>query len=511
MKIVNIRILSLAITLALTTLVISCAPSTQKENPKPVTYEENWESLAQHNSKPEWFADSKLGIYFHWGPYSVPAYSSEWYPRWMYIPKHSDWAKGVYQHHKSTYGENFDYHDFIPMFTGEHFDAKEWADLFQSAGAKFAGPVAQHHDGYAMWASKVNPWNALETGPKTDILGELFTQLKQRNMKTIATFHHARNLQRNADSPNNWEGSDSHFAYHPDLITSTTDPKLRKLYGNIPELEFHDYWLDQVKEVVNDYEPDIIWFDSWLDEIPQNYQQKMVAHHFNAAAEQNKEVVVAYKQKDLPSHIGVLDIEQGGMKEMPEDYWLTDITLSYKSWSYITGQTYKPADLVIRNMIDVWSKKGVVLLNISPKANGVIVEEQRQVLAQMGEWLRAHEEAVYNTRAYEIFGYGDATIEEGHFGGQSATIDYSASDIRFTRSKDYKSIYVFLLGQPEENSQIQIKHLFKQHQKSELTNVSLLNHQAKLNWQLNGNELIIDTPNQEAMSEIATIFKVTFK
>ncbi|MEM9261279.1 MAG: alpha-L-fucosidase, partial [Bacteroidota bacterium] len=156
-------------------------------------YTEDWASLAAHEEAPEWFADAKLGIYFHWGVYSVPAYGSEWYPYHMYR-KTSDY----FDHHKKTYGDQseFGYHQFVPLFKAENFNAEEWAKLFKKAGARFAGPVAQHHDGFAMWNSKVNPWNAKDKGPKKDIVGLLGKAIKKETLTLITTFHHARNLQR---------------------------------------------------------------------------------------------------------------------------------------------------------------------------------------------------------------------------------------------------------------------------------------------------------------------------
>lgn len=110
-------------------------------------------------------------------------------------------------HHQESWGADFDYHDFIPMFKAEHFDAKEWAELFHHTGAKFAGPCVQHHDGFAMWDSEVNMWNVADMGPQKDITGELYAELKQLDMKTISTFHHARNLQRNALDTSLWAGN----------------------------------------------------------------------------------------------------------------------------------------------------------------------------------------------------------------------------------------------------------------------------------------------------------------
>lgn len=479
------------------------------------TFDESWESLAKVDREPEWFKDAKFGIYFHWGVYSVPAYNSEWYPRWMYAPGRKSWGGDVFDFHERTFGpvSQFNYHDFIPMFTAEHFNAKEWADLFRRSGARFAGPVAQHHDGFAMWGSKLNPWNAKDMGPKKDILGELFAELKKNDMKTIATFHHERLLQRYATDTAKWAkntpdpGDDSHFPYHPDYITSTTDPKLRLLYGNMPEESFYDYWLNQIKEVVDNYAPDIIWFDSWLDKIPENYRQKMVAHHFNTAASRGQKPIVAYKQQDLPGNVGILDIEQGGKTDISEDYWLTDITLSYSSWCYVNGQKYKEPSLVIRNMIDVWSKKGIVLLNISPKADGAIPGEQRRVLEDIGKWINYHEEAIFGTRAHTVHGYGEAAFKKGEFGGQSATMEYNAKDIRFMVSGDHNDLYVFVLGLPAPNAPLEIRTALR----SKVKRVSVVGSGVDLKWSVNDNGLVFTTPDSSAMNDLATVFKVHFE
>ena len=255
---------------ALVFFLVGCA-SEPKTKEKPEIFEPNFISLSQHQAAPEWFADAKLGMYFHWGPYSVPAFGSAWYPRNMYLK-----GSAVHQFHEENFGkiEAFGYEDFIPMFTAEHFDPEDWAALFESTGAKFAGPVAQHHDGFAMWDSDINPWNAADMGPKRDITGELFKSLRKRNLKTIATFHHARHGQRNVNNPENWErnGYNSHYPYHPDLPTATTDKRIRKLFGNFENKdEFNQYWLDQVNEVIAKYSPDVIWYDSWLNLIPESH------------------------------------------------------------------------------------------------------------------------------------------------------------------------------------------------------------------------------------------------
>ena len=184
--------------------LISCQ-NIQTENKK---YEAKWSSLSKHNESPQWFKDSKFGIYFHWGVYSVPEFNSEWYPRNMHLKDHK-----VYKYHLENYGHpsEFGYHDFVPMFKAEKFNSSEWARLFKDAGAKFAGPVAEHHDGFSMWASKVSPWNVYDKGPKKDIMMELKNSIEENDMKFIATFHHAKHLQRSKTI--NQENPLSHYPF----------------------------------------------------------------------------------------------------------------------------------------------------------------------------------------------------------------------------------------------------------------------------------------------------------
>ncbi|WAJ72396.1 alpha-L-fucosidase [Catenovulum adriaticum] len=472
------------------------------------TYQANWESLSKHEAAPEWFQDAKLGIYFHWGPYSVPAYGSAWYPGNMYRKGHP-----VYMHHVKAYGpvSDFGYEDFIPMFKAQQFDPSEWAQLFKSAGAKFAGPVAQHHDGFAMWDSQINPWNAKAKGPERDILGELFTELKKQDVKTIATFHHARNGQRNKTPlAAGMTDFNSHYPYYEGSPTTTTDPKLRKLFGNFETIdEFNQYWLAQINEVVDNYSPDIIWFDSWMNMLPESYRQKMAAHYFNHAKNTNQEVVTVHKHNDMPMSLSVLDFEQGGRRDIHPMPWMTDITLGDSRWSYIEGEKYKPAELVVRNMIDVWSKNGIVLLNVSPRADGVINQTQRAALKTIGDWLQVHGEAVYGTRPFDTYGYGSAHSASSSHDGQSAKVEYTAKDVRFTVAKNNKAMYIFFLGEPKQGQKIKIKALGRHRYapRSAVKSVSLLGSDVEVKWQDDAYSFNLVMPTV-AMNNIATVFKL---
>jgi len=154
-------------------------------------FEPTWESLRTHTT-PKWLQNDKFGIYTHWGVYSVPAYgpNGSWYPYLMYYEKTEQ-----YQYHVKTFGHpsKFGYKDFIPMFKGEKFDPDEWAELFKKSGARFAGPVGEHHDGFNMWDSKLTDWNAVKMGPKRDVVGELEKAIKSQGMKFLVALHHAEN------------------------------------------------------------------------------------------------------------------------------------------------------------------------------------------------------------------------------------------------------------------------------------------------------------------------------
>ncbi|MDZ8120538.1 alpha-L-fucosidase [Pontiella agarivorans] len=477
------------------------------------TYQPVRESLAGHTAAPEWFQDAKLGIYFHWGPYSVAAYGSAWYPSAIYRP-----GSPENKYHTKKFGpvETFGYEKMIPLFTAEHFDPAEWAELFKKTGAKFAGPVAEHHDGFAMWDSEVNPWNAADMGPKRDVLGDLFDELKKCDMKTIATFHHARNGQRNRNKPERWapdhvhKSFNSHYPYHPDYPTATTDPKLRKLFGNFETMdEFNQYWLDQLKEVIDAYSPDIVWFDSWMNMVPEEYRLNYAAYYFNHAEKTGQQVVTCHKHNDMPMSFSVLDFEQGGRREIHPMPWMTDITLGENRWMYVEGHSYKDAALVVRNMIDVWSKNGIVLLNVAPRADGVIDDEQRAILAKIGNWLSCYGEAVYGTRPFDIYGTGTASSSDSSHDGQSATVKYTAEDIRFTVSKDDKFMYIFFLGRPEPGAEVKIKALGRHRYtpRSAIKRVTLLGSGEEVAWNDDTYSLNFKLPDVE-MNEISTVLKL---
>jgi len=449
-------------------IAVAAGSAAAGEKPKPFTAD--WKSLKRHDAAPKWFRDAKFGIYFHWGVYSVPAFGSEWYPRNMHFKNRRE-----YKHHVQTYGEptKFGYADFVPRFQAEKFDAEKWVALFDKAGARFIGPVAEHHDGYAMWASKLTPWNAKDTGPKRDIAGELARAARQRGMKFVASFHHARNsLWQSA--PGRWTGHyDGVKKNFPDLLA---DPERAILYGYMPREKFLQLWLGKLKEVIDNYQPDLMWFDSWLNEIPEKVQMEYLAYYFNKAREWDKDVVVTRKQRDLPLELSVEDFEKGRLDRLSDHAWLTDDTISRGSWCYTKDLRIKPLREVLHVLIDIVSKNGCLLLNLSPKADGTIPANQKEVLLGIGAWLGQFGEAIYETRPWVVFGEGPTRMKKsGHFVG---SVSYTAKDIRFTTKGEV--LYAIFLGRPEHAGTIASLATGSGLFGGEVKRVSLLGRQGEL-------------------------------
>ncbi len=457
-------------------------------------YKADWDDLKRHDEAPEWFRDAKFGIYWHWGVYSVPAYGNEWYPRHMHRKRGKH-----YKHHVETYGQPdaFGYHDFVPRFKAEKFDADAWADLFAKAGARYAGPVCEHHDGFAMWASDVTPWNAGAKGPRRDITGELAKAIRARGMRLVTTFHHARTR--------NWYPRPKD---EPTWPTHTTDPELRMLYANVSEDLYNCIWLAKLGEVIGKYRPDLIWFDGRLEDIGDPYHRRFLAYYFNRAEEWNRRVVVTTKGHDYPAEIAVEDFEKGRMNRLTDFCWLTDDTISMGSWCYTRGLDIKPTAKVLHDFLDIVSKNGCLLLNISPKSDGTIPEVQQKVLLGIGRWLETCGEAVYNTRPWLIFGEGPTRLRKG--GGFVGHVTYTARDIRYTRSKDGRAVYAIALGWPEGDA---LTLTAVQVESDEGGQVTLLGRKEPLPYSVNADrQLVIDVSaikEGDRPCEHAYAFKLT--
>jgi alpha-L-fucosidase len=395
-----------------------------------IIYQPDWNSLQQHTEVPEWIRDAKFGIYCHWGVYTVPAYNNEHYYSHMHAD--SGYSKlGTYQRHQALYGPltKFGYHDFIPMFKGERFNADEWADLFVKSGARFAGPVGEHHDGFSMWDSKLTPFNAKQMGPHRDVVGELEKAIRKRGMKFFISLHHELNYGYVKPKPG-W---------------AAANPKYAKLYGTpTPHDQWLNMWMGKCNEVADKYHPDIMYFDSWLEQIPEQYIKQYLAHYFNAAEQRRQEVTMTYKGNDIPDGIGMLDHENTNPDHIVDKPWLCDYSIGSGkalSWGYTEGMDIRTPREIIHKIIEVVSKNGQLLLNLSPKSDGSIPQDQQEVMFRVGKWMWAFGEGIYNTRPFSVF--GETTTE-----GQR---------VHYTRRGD--TLYAIFLEWPGDGKTIQLKTL----------------------------------------------------
>ena len=461
-----------------------------------------WNSLKTHRT-PRWFQEAKFGIYTHWGVYSVPAFgpNATWYPFNMYREETPQYA-----HHVATYGDpsRFGYKDFIPMFTAEKFDPDEWAELFRRSGARYAGPVGEHHDGFALWDTQFSEWNAARMGPRRDVVGELATAIRKQDLRFIVALHHAENW---------W------FFPHWKHQYDVADPRYAGLYGTAHDLDgavgpkffdqqrpdraFLETWKNKIVELIDRYAPDVLWFDFGLRGIPDRYKQEALAYYYNRAAEQDREVAVTYKRFDLAPGAGVVDLELGRMHELTYHEWITDTTIDDGSgWGYLTHTPYKSTTTLVHYLIDNISKNGYLLLNVGPRPDGTIPEQGYELLNGIGAWLAINGEAVYGTTNWIQYGEGPTRLETGGSFNEKEVGAFTAQDVRFTTKDDL--LYATVLGWPGAEITIaSLKDLYP----TEIHSVSMLGVEGELSWSLNNAGLQIQTP-RERPCDHAYVFKI---
>ena len=456
-------------------------------------YEPTWESLKSY-SVPDWFKDAKFGIFIHWGVYAVPAFGSEWYPRNMYRKE-----SPVFKHHLETWGPHseFGYKDFIPMFKAEKWDPDAWVSLFKEAGAKYVVPVAEHHDGFAMYASDYTRWNAVNMGPHRDVIAELERIVRKQGLKFGVSTHRAQN----------WR----HFTYAPEFDTS--DEAYAGLYSpahpeDAPASEaFLEGWYARTKELVDRFQPDILWFDfGWHEEEFAPYRPRITAYYYNKAIDWGREVVLQYKDK-FPDGVAVYDIERGKLDDIRKEYWQTDTSVSSRSWGYLEEDEFKSVTSLVHDLADIVSKNGNLLLNVGPRPDGTIPQEAADCLLGVGEWLKVNGEAIYGTRCWSIFGEGETPVGTGHMSERGAK-PFTAEDIRFTTKGD--ALYAICLGWPGEQATIKSLGSNSAVPADMISQINMLGSEGTLSWSQSEDGLTIKTPSEKPCQH-AYAFKIVLK
>ncbi len=425
-------------------------------------FEPNWESIRSHYKVPQWFIDGKFGIFMHWGVYAVPAYHNEWYEKHMYAA-FTDW-------HAEHFGpqDQFGYKDFIPKFTCEKFKADEWAELFKKSGAKYVVPTAEHHDWFSLWDSEVSRWNAVKMGPKRDLIGELATAVRKQGLKFGVSNHsieHYTFIQ-----PKNGLKSDLDDPKFADFYwTAHNDENLRK---------FLELWVAKNVELIDKYQVDMLWFDNGVNARAYDpLKMKVAAYYYNRARQWDKEVSISTKDSAYLAG-SILDFEkiQHGPKEVLPGAWQADDPIG-STWGYTEGMKVASPATVIGKLVDLVSKNGNLLLNLSPKADGTIPEAQQQSLLEVGKWLEVNGEAIYGTHAWTKSSDGS---ERGA--------------CRFTVKENV--IYAIFPSWPGQQASI-VSLAGKSAPEGRVESVSLLGHPGELEFTATADGLKVKLPDQK--------------
>lgn len=417
------RIINSVLVCASAMFVLSACGSEERESWVP--YDGSWGSL-QKMPVPAWFEDGNIGIFIHWGPYSVIGYRkgdrgyAEHVPKMLYAD-----SEHYYPYMEERWGAtppDFGYKDIIPEFKAENWDPEEWAELFAEVGAKYVVMTAEHHDGWANWDSDLTPWNAVDMGPKRDLVGDLGNALRERGLKFAPSYHRERHQ--------------SFFAKKLFVVKAEPQDDILEEINRVPEAaslygpfgltkEFVDDYVARWKEIQSKYRPDFLWMDDvpiWTrdgnnvhagimkPEVQYFYDQfrLMITDFMNDASARGQEVYLNNKggNRNWPPGVGCL--EKDNLKlEVIGPKWQSCTTFG-TSYGYLAAEEdpnyphhKKTPEEVVHEMVEIISRNGNFLINIGPRADGTIPQWQVQRLRVMGNWLRINSEAIYGARYWK--------------------------------------------------------------------------------------------------------------
>lgn len=462
-------------------------------------------SMQQYQT-PEWFKEAKFGIWTCWNAYTVPAVG-DWYARRMYEEGHPH-----YNYHLKNYGHpsEFGYKDIVHLWKGEKFNAQELVDLFVETGAKYIVGMANHHDNFDLWDSKHHEWNSVNYGPKRDIMREMQNAVRKYEDQGIRwgiTSHLERTwswfqTNKGADKSGPYAGvpydgndpnyQDFYLPPDPNGDTKPTQPT------NAP-LRWRKEWLARCKDLIENYDPDMFYVDGGVP-FPGDDKGKtgleMISYLYNQSMERHNgknEAVMCIKDwtKRMPNgewgyywdDIATLDLERTRLPKIRKESWQTDTSIG--PWTYVKGANYRSATDIIHELIDIVSKNGNMLLNVSPKADGTLDDNAYKLLKEIGAWMKVNSESIYGTQHWEIPGNTTQRIVK----------------------KGNNNLYLSVLEAPKDNT-IVVPYLApKKGTSLGITSISILGSKDKLTWESTNKGLFIKIPDNLKFKH-AIVFKI---
>ena len=500
-------------------------------------YEPTRESLLKYKV-PEWYHDAKIGFFYHWGPQSVVGdkfdrdaldfcraagkyegqhahnppgqWGSTMYPK---PGKPDNEQNGAYLLHRKWYGDpkEFGYKDLIPLMTGEKFDPEGMVKLLDEAGVKYLAPMAVHHDGFAMWDSKViDTFNAAKMGPKKDTTRQVIEAARKRGMKVGVSTHVMR-----------------HSWYYPKPEGyDTTDPRYVQLYGEgleksgLPKPEALKKWEETLRELIDTFHPDYIFSDGDTADVfckTGSYVcvdafRRVIAYYYNSANTWGGEPVITFKRESLYKEEAVPDYEGGLLFDIAPYKWQTHSSIC--GWFYRNGERVKPSEKLFRDILDVVSKNGNMLISLGLKGDGSMQDCEVAFLRDLAKWTQAVGGGIFATRPWLTYGELEPGTKLDAVENDKKGIVYDdperikmgrikihEGDIRYTRSKDGKVIYAARLSWPEKPFTLTSFGADAAGKDVQIASVELLGSNEVVKWTRTAEGLVISPPQKPVFED----------
>lgn len=509
-------------------------------------FEPTWDSLSKYQV-PDWFRDAKFGMWAHWGPQCEPE-AGDWYARGMY--QEDSWQ---YKYHVEKYGHpsKFGFKDVINIWKADNWNPEELVNLYKDSGARYFMAMANHHDNLDLYDSTYQPnWNSTKIGPKKDIIAGWEKAARKAGLPFAVSVHAAHawswfeTSQRSdkkgplagvsydgkltkADGIGTWwEGLDPQELYaqnHPLSEGSLDNSKIHSQWdwGNgvaKPSEAYMENFHDRTIELIDKYNPDLVYFDDTA--LPlwpvSDAGLRIAAHLYNRSLKKNKKVQTVVTGKILNEQqrkAMVWDIEKGQSNSIEPLPWQTDTCIG--NWHYdrrvYTDKRYKSAKTVIHTLIDVVSKNGNLMLNIPVRGDGSIDELERQIVLEIGIWMKANGKSIYGTRPWKIFGEGPQQHSAGELKAQGFNEGkgkpYTSEDIRFAQKN--KILYATVMSWPE-NGIAAIKSLGKasKYRSEKIAEIRLVSTGEKLKFKQHEEFLEVYFPNHRPAASYANVLEI---